>query len=348
MPAYLDLLNEAVGQLSSDGVLVACNDAMRRFLDSLGRASDSADGEPSCCLLDLPFDFHDRETLTEFLNSDLDRFESEFSLSHAGTETCVRLALQRDSDGGYWVVVENLTESRRWMARALRLERLRVIGALGEGLIHDLNNVMGSMMGLADYLAESPSDAESLGFLRTVVEGTRSRGRILKSIYRFIHDQKVARERVSMQGLANDIGDVFRKTALQAKIEFELSCADDLPDVRIVREHVMHVVFSVLVQVVEANTGPIVIEIDRTTIEQDGGPTRPYVVLRILDHGPDWPLEELKRWPLRESYAIEPAIESLLLAVAAVHVHGGMVEAGREPDGRRWISLSLPCLPPRA
>lgn len=347
MDAYLDLLDEAVGWINSDDLLEARNDAMREFLEVCGDGNTQEGGGQTHSVLDLPFSAADQAMVSDFLAGDSDTFQAEMSLSVATGEICIRMAIHRESGDGFSVVIQDLTESRRWMARALRGERLRVVGALGEGLIHDLNNVMGSMIGAADYLAEATADDETREFMHTVIDGTRSRGQILKSLYQFLHDQRVSRVRVNMRSLIDDIENIFRKTALQANIGFEMTYADELPDVRIVPEHVLHAVLSIFGHSIESEAGPITVEITSTTLGQEGGPSRPHVVMRILDHGQDWSIGEFDRWHELDSFCIDAGTQSLLLAVTALHVHGGQVEAGREPDGRRHISLYLPCLPAR-
>ena len=266
METYLDLLDEAVGWISENGLLEARNEAMRKFLGVCGDGKDPAEAAQGCPVLDLPFRAADRAIVSDFLAGDSDCFQAEMGMTLATGEACIRMALHREPSGGLSMVVQDLTEPRRWMARALRGERLRVVGALGEGLIHDLNNVMGSMIGVADYLTESEADDETREFMHTVVDGTRSRAQILRSLYQFLHDQRVARVRINMRSVIGDLENIFRKTALQAGIDFEIIHAEELPDVHIVPEHVMHAALSIFVQSVESKAGPISIEITTATL----------------------------------------------------------------------------------
>jgi len=341
MDAYLDLLDEGVGWLGSDDQLQARNDAMQRFLESCGAARE-------CRLSDIPLRSEGAALVQAFLDGDSGSLQEELTLDLATGVAEVRLSMRREPNGGCWVVVQDLTQPRQWMARALRADRLRVVGALGEGLLHDLNNVMGSLIGVADCMTEVESDDEASAFLHTVMEGTRTRGQILTSLYQFLHDQRVARTRVSAGVLIDDIENIFGKTALHAGVDFHVTRSDDLPDVRVVREHVVHAVLSVLASSLASDQGPIDVEIQRRSLPAEGGPTRSYVMIRILDHGDEWSVGDYERWHEGESFNIDLGAQSLLTAVASVHVHGGRVEAGQGSDGRRCLSIYLPALAVRA
>lgn len=123
-------------------------------------------------------------------------------------------------------------EKAQLQAQLLQSQKMESLGILAGGVAHDMNNVLGAILGVATAGIESlPGDSPARSAFQTIIQAATRGGNTVKSLLGFAR-QSPAEERVL------DINEVFReeirlleRTTL-AKVHLELDLADDLRPIR--------------------------------------------------------------------------------------------------------------------
>lgn len=340
---YKDLLLDAVGFVAPDGAISPENRAMQILLRRLQMMQLPAN------LLQLPRTPDEQEELRAFLRSERPRWEAAWCLPAAGDELYLRLRLQASGDPvGHWVVMRDETLERKTQARANRLDRLRHIGQMGEGIVHDLNNLLGAVMGLADHMRGETGDAELQRFLHEMVRGTQQRAQILRSVHQVLRAGRRGVERSSLSGLLGDAVEVFKKTAMHQDRSFELELAEDLPDVRAVPDDVMHYCLFFLSRALQTGEGAIRLVVDeapgpgalrrncgRLRIFEDGDPAEARGLMELL-------AQDSPGFGAMGRYQLEDEVVAVFSVILRLRLHGAEFELESTEGGRVVWALYLP------
>jgi signal transduction histidine kinase/CheY-like chemotaxis protein len=123
-------------------------------------------------------------------------------------------------------------EKAQLQAQLLQSQKMESLGILAGGVAHDMNNVLGAILGVATAGIESqPVDSPARIAFRTIIQAATRGGNTVKSLLGFAR-QSPAEDRVL------DINEVFReeirlleRTTL-AKVHLELDLAADLRPIR--------------------------------------------------------------------------------------------------------------------
>lgn len=110
--------------------------------------------------------------------------------ARAGQYRHFRVALrslnEKGSQGGWVLVLRDVTEERRMAEQLVQQERLAAIGHLVAGIAHTFNNLLTGIIGFADLLLNSPQLPESLREdVRAIIQQGQRGARLVKRITDF-------------------------------------------------------------------------------------------------------------------------------------------------------------------
>lgn len=144
------------------------------------------------------------------------------------------------------LVFEDQTDRRRLQERLVQSEKLSAIGQLIAGVAHDLNNPLTSVVGFADFLAETAEVPPRLREpLRVIQQEAERASKIVKNLLSFARRQETRQVASLIPILEATIG-LFRNQLSGERIELQLELDPDLPDLDLSPNQVQQVFVNLL------------------------------------------------------------------------------------------------------
>ena len=148
---------------------------------------------------------------------------------------------------------KRLEEAGRSLQHQLmQSQKLESLGTLAGGVAHDMNNVLGAILGLASASIEAqPLDSPTRRTLETIVTAAERGGKMVKSLLTFARQSPAAEEELDMNALLQEEVRLLERTTL-AKVQLVTDLAPDLRPVRGDSSALTHALMNLCVNAVEA------------------------------------------------------------------------------------------------
>ncbi len=236
-------------------------------------------------------------------------------------------------------------------------QKLESIGRLAGGVAHDLNNLLGPILGYADMIMEKTDREdgryEGLDMIRQSALRARD---VVRQLLAFSRKQSLSIRKVDLSSVAEGLQDLLRRTLLEnIRIDYHLRSP------LIVKADVgqlEQVIMNLVVNAQDAMPGGGLLVIETAAVELDGvhirersGATNvkpgPYAMLQVSDTGHGMEKETLE-------YIFEPFFSTkdqskgtglgLSMVYGTVKQHGGYVWAYSEPGKGSSLKIYLPLM----
>ncbi|MBV9387723.1 MAG: GAF domain-containing protein [Chroococcidiopsidaceae cyanobacterium CP_BM_ER_R8_30] len=228
-------------------------------------------------------------------------------VTKSGKEILVesRWILVRDEAGqpkSILIVNTDITEKKKLEAQFLRTQRLESIGTLASGIAHDLNNVLGPVLMIAELLQERILDERSQVLLQELEVSAKRGANLVKQVLSFARGMEGKRTIVQVKHLLLEIQQIAKQTFSKA-----IAIYTDIPsnlwtvsgDATQLHQVLMNLVVNARDAMLDGGTLRICAEnlfIDenysRMHLEAQVGP---YIVITVTDTGMGIPPEILER-----------------------------------------------------
>ncbi len=126
-----------------------------------------------------------------------------------------RWTLVRDESGqpkSILVVNTDITQKKQLEAQFLRAQRLESIGTLASGIAHDLNNVLGPVMMIAELLQLKIPDKQSQQLLAELKNSAKRGANLVKQVLSFARGIESQRTQVQLRHLLLEIQQIIART----------------------------------------------------------------------------------------------------------------------------------------
>ena len=206
--------------------------------------------------------------------------------------TVSAIRMEGSDDEAAVVSFEDHTEKRRLQDQLIQSEKMSAIGQLIAGIAHDLNNPLASVVGFADFLAESgdvpPALAEPLRVIRQEAERAAT---IVKNLLSFARRQEGERLPQSVQPMLESVLALLKNELMALKVDVTLTVEPGIPEIEMNPNQIKQVFVNLLNNAAQAisstgRPGRIAITAKRWL---DG------VAVTVADDGPGIPEELLPR-----------------------------------------------------
>ena len=202
------------------------------------------------------------------------------------------LALCRDITRRKW----EQEESQRLRERLNRAEKMEALGKMAGGVAHDLNNVLGVVVGYAELLALSiPEGDPRRDYADTILQSTSKGAKIIQDLLTLARRGVVVADVIDL----NSVVTGFLKTPVfedlkiyHPRVIFRTVLADDLLYIRGSSAHLEKTVMNLITNAAEsiAGSGEVVIRtenryLDRAVPGNSGIAEGEYTVLAVSDNG---------------------------------------------------------------
>lgn len=258
------------------------------------------------------------------------------------------LQLRTDAAGAAWLQAVDVTSIDTLQGQLAALTRLRLLGGFAQGIVHDLNNVLGAAIGIAERAEDAA--VEDRAFVQGLAASARNGAQVLRTFARLIRGTPCERKVADLGALAGEVVSLFGKSAHQRGCSVELQVTT-APRVRVVVEDAMQLVLLACVLALESAGGGVqTLVVDDARIGS-AGRSRPFGRIRILDRGPQAAFQALAAAVARPEEGVLAPFHglpgdggALLLALLAHLRNGGQCSVGISVDGRRELMLAWPAV----
>ncbi len=243
-------------------------------------------------------------------------------------------------------VITDITERKRMEREQLLIEqkiqqsqKMESLGSLAGGVAHDMNNVLGAILGLASaHLENHPAGSPTHRAFGTIIKAAQRGGEMVKSLLNLARQNPAEQQELDLNGLLREEVHLLERTTL-AKVRLHLDLAPDLHPIRGDAADLAHAFMNLCVNAVDAMP-----ENGRLTLgtrNLEGG----WVEARVEDTGTGMAPEVLEK-------ALDPFFTTkevgkgtglgLSLVYSTVKAHGGTMELQSEPGRGTRVILRFP------
>lgn len=235
-------------------------------------------------------------------------------------------------------------ERRQLEAQLQQAQKMESMGSLAGGVAHDMNNVLGAIMGIASaHLEAQPEGSPTYRAFDTILKASDRGGKMVRSLLSFARQSLVENQELDLNAILRDEVSLLERTTL-SRIRLEMDLAEDLRPMRGDGNALNHAFMNLCVNAVDAlpENGRLTL---RTRNLANG-----WIEAEVEDSGHGMSPEVLEK-------AMDPFFTTkeqgkgtglgLSLVYSTVKAHGGQVRIQSAPGQGTCVSLQFPSIPPK-
>jgi PAS domain S-box-containing protein len=255
----------------------------------------------------------------------------------------------RDANGqvlGMTSLVDDITERRRSEEERLRLQnqlynaqKLESLGSLAGGVAHDMNNVLGAILGLASANMESqPEGSPAYRAFETIANAAVRGGKTVKSLLSFARHSPVEEHELYVNAILLEEGRLLEHTTL-ARIRLVMDLEPDLWPIRGDASALTHAFMNLCVNSVDAMPDNGTLTLRTRNVDND------WIEVQVEDTGSGMTKEVLEK-------AVDPFFTTkdvgkgtglgLSMVYSTVKAHQGQMEIQSVPDRGTCVRMRFP------
>ena len=256
-------------------------------------------------------------------------------------------AAQADPDAFWRTVYEDpefrAALRRRVEAQLQQAQKMKSLGSLAGGIAHDMNNVLGAILGLASAnLGTQPMGSPAHQAFETIIRAAERGGNTVKSLLSFARQSPAEERELDLNAILREEVRLLEHTTL-AKVHLALELASDLRPIRGDAGALTHAIMNLCVNAMDAmpqggtltlrtaNLGPDRIEVQ---VADTGNGMAKGILDKALD--PFFTTKEIGKGTGL----------GLALVDSAVRAHHGQLEIQSEPGQGTRVTIRFPaCVP---
>ncbi|MFQ5514699.1 MAG: nitrogen regulation protein NR(II) [Myxococcota bacterium] len=234
-------------------------------------------------------------------------------------------------------IVRDVSERAELERQVVQSESLASLGQLAAGVAHEIRNPIGMISSSAQLLAQtSRLEARDRELLEVIQKESARVNETISEFVGFASPPAPSRVATDLRSLLERVRSVLRPEAERCGIELELDVADDTPKILVDPELLYRALANLALNAIQAQPdgGWVGLHAERGEAGR--------VLLRIDDHGPGIPPEDLER-VFRPFFTRRAGGTGLGLSIVqrTVAANGGRLEVRSGPEGSVF-TLSFP------
>ncbi len=259
-------------------------------------------------------------------------------------------------------IARDITERRRSEKERARLEeqfresqKMEAIGRLAGGVAHDMNNVLGAVMGLAAaFDSEDNLSQRQREDLASILEACRRGRDLTRDLLGFARKGKYRKEKINLNRLAKEIKQILTRT-IPRTVEIETTLEQDLELTVGDSGQITHAAMNVCINAVDAMRGRgklhlrtrnVVIDTEEAR-KHNGVTAGKFAMLEIIDTGSGMDATTLDL-AFEPFFTTKPQGKGSGLGLAMVYGtiknHSGLVKLSSEVGKGTEVKICLPAV----
>jgi PAS domain S-box-containing protein len=264
--------------------------------------------------------------------------------------TVVPIQVETAATPHHLAMIEDITarkraeeERQRLHGQILQAQKMESLGCLAGGVAHDMNNVLGAILGLASASVEEMApDSLDRQAMATIIKAAERGGKVVKGLLSFARETPAEVRELNLNEILQEQARLLAHTTL-SKVHLVLDLANDLRPIQGDTGSLTHALMNLCVNALDAmpdggtlalrsrNTGPASVEVQ---VEDTGAGMSPEVLARAMD-----PFFTTKGMGKGTGLG-------LAMAYRTVKAHHGQMELRSQPGQGTCVTLEFPATEP--
>ena len=230
-------------------------------------------------------------------------------------------------------------ETAKLQTQLLQSQKMESLGTLAGGVAHDMNNVLGAILGLASaHIGSQPYGSPLHQALDTICKATERGGKMVKSLLSFARQSPAENNKLDMNAILKEQIALLERTTL-AKVRLEIDMEADLRPILGDASALTHAFMNLCVNAVDAMPENGTLTLHTRNVDND------WIEVVVEDSGTGMPKEVLEK-------AMEPFYTTkeigkgtglgLSMVFSTVKAHRGQMAIQSEPGHGTRVMLRFP------
>ncbi|MBK9795856.1 MAG: PAS domain S-box protein [Holophagaceae bacterium] len=236
----------------------------------------------------------------------------------------------------------DLTDRQRLESQLHQAQKMESLGILAGGVAHDMNNVLGAILGLASvHLENQPAGSPLHRAFSTITKACTRGGTLIQSLLGFARQGLAEEKNLDLNVLVQDEIRLLERTTL-ARVRLEMDLAGDLRPIRGDASALTHVLMNLCVNAVDAMPDNGTLTLRTRNLGAD------WIEVQVEDTGSGMSKEILDK-------AMDPFFTTkgqgkgtglgLSIAHSTIKAHHGQMDISSAPGRGTQVRLRFPACP---
>jgi len=248
---------------------------------------------------------------------------------------------------------EDITEQKSIEEQLQQAQKMEAIGRLAGGVAHDMNNILGAIMGSVSALGiELLEDGSNVDDIDNILDACRKGARLTQNLLGFARKGKYVKETISINDIVRNVTTLLKHT-ISKKVVFKETLEKGLQLVEGDVNQIENVLMNICINAVDAmsDRGELSIFTNGITIKDDLKDTLTgllpgeYVRLQVVDTGIGMD-EETKKRVFEPFFTTKPLGKGTGLGLSMVYGvvknHNGSVSISSKPGRGTTVTVIFP------
>ncbi len=230
-------------------------------------------------------------------------------------------------------------ERERLQSQLQQANKMESLGSLAGGVAHDMNNVLGAILGMAELgIEDQPKGSQGYRSLDTIMRAAERGGKMVQSLLRFARQSPAELQELEVNTILREEVHLLERTTF-AKIRLDLELAEDLRPIRGDASALTHAFMNLCVNSVDAMPEGGTLTLRTRNVDNH------WIEVALEDTGTGMPKEVLDK-------ALDPFFTTkgigkgtglgLSLVYSTVKSHKGQLEIQSEPGVGTHVRMRFP------
>ena len=184
-------------------------------------------------------------------------------------------------DNLYIVIIRNVTRRKEWLERFIVLDKLRALGRLSQGLVHEIGNPLNVISVNLQFLDKNLDDKlPEKNFTKSALAGVKSIEKVLRETMNFAQPQPPAKSKLRLGSLLSEISGLARASLQKSRIHLEIEEAVTNDMVVADKSQLLHAILNIVENSIDAMPlgGKLLFRLEDSIDDNE-------IVLKIADTG---------------------------------------------------------------
>ncbi len=222
----------------------------------------------------------------ELLLEKISRGESvQFESTYETEKSKIFLDISGSSTGTednlYIVIIRNVTRRKEWLERFIVLDKLRALGRLSHGLVHEIGNPLNVISVNLQFLDRSLDEKlPEKNFTKSALAGVKAIEKVMRETMNFAQPQTPAKSKLRLGLLLSEISGLARTSLQKSRINLEIEQSETDDIVVADKSQLLHAILNIVENSIEAmpNGGKLLFRLEDSSDDNE-------IILKVVDTG---------------------------------------------------------------